>query len=304
MRTHAKFYGGGELRQTIRFYDDDPRIDFEVETEAIPDNTLVVVEFPLAPKISEMRRGIPYGFSHAACGKPNPQLTGLADGIFPAIRWSDYTFSDGGGAAILDRGLTGRELNGNTPVLFLTNAHEIYMGYRCSWLSGRPRQKYQFALLAHDGDWDSARVPQQAWQYNAPPLVVPGVEQVEAKSFVQTSDNVVVEAMRREGEFLEVRLVECLGHAGQAKLTLALPHGEAFMTDLTGGHPQPLSGGPAYEFPVRPQQIATLRFRTAQPVEEIQPLLKWDELVPPNKLPRLLKKLPNAVGHPPEGNEG
>ena len=171
VRTHAKFYGGGELRQTIRFYDDDPRIDFEVETEAIPDNTLVVVEFPLAPKISEMRRGIPYGFSHAACGKPNPQLTGLADGIFPAIRWSDYTFSDGGGAVILDRGLTGRELNGNTPVLFLTNAHEIYMGYRCSWLSGRPRQKYQFALLAHDGDWDSARVPQQAWQYNAPPLV-------------------------------------------------------------------------------------------------------------------------------------
>ena len=44
------------------------------------------------------------------------------------------------------------------------------------------------------------------------------------------------------------------------------------MTDLTGGHPQPLPGGPAYEFPVRPQQIVTLRFKTAQPVEEIQPL--------------------------------
>jgi hypothetical protein len=257
-----------------------------------------------ATQLAEMRRGIPYGFSHAACGEPNPELTGLADGIFPAIRWSHYTFADGGGAAILDRGLTGRELNGNTPVLFLTNAHEIYMGYRCSWLSGKPRQKYQFALLAHDGDWDSARVPQRAWEYNAPPLVVPGVEQAEAKSFLQTSDNVVVEAMRREGAFLELRLVECLGHAGQAKVTLALPHDAAFMTDLTGGHPQPLSGGPAYEFPVRPQQIVTLRFRTAQPVEEIQPLLKWDELVPANKLPRLLKKLPNAVGHPPEGNEG
>ena len=303
IRARGTFFGGGELRQTIRFYADDPRIDFEVETEAIPNDTVVVVEFPFAPKIAEVRRGIPYGFSHGAWGTPNPELSGRSDGILPAVRWSHYTFSDGGGAAILDRGLTGRELNGNTPVLFLTNAHEIYMGYRCSWLSGKPRQKYQFALLAHDGDWDSARVPQRAWEYNAPPLIVPGVQQAEAKSFVQTSDNVVVEAMRREDEFLELRLVECLGHAGQANVSLALPHGDAFMTDLTGGHPKPLPGGPSYTFPVRPQQIVTLRFQTAKPVEAVQPLLKWDELVPPAKLPRLLKKLPNAVGHPPEGNE-
>jgi hypothetical protein len=47
-----------------------------------------------------------------------------------------------------------------------------------------------------------------------------------------------------------------------------------------------------------------LRFKTAQPVEEIQPLLKWDELVPPEKLPTLRKKIPNAaVGHPPLGND-
>ena len=147
-------------------------------------------------------------------------------------------------------------------------------------------------------------MPQRAWEYNCPPLVVAGVKQAEAKSFVQTSDNVIVEALRREGDFLEMRLVECQGHAGAAKVTLALPHGKAFMTDLTGGHPQPLPGGPAYEFPVRPQQIVTLRFKTAEPVEEIQPLLKWDELVPPAKLPQLLKKLPNAVGHPPLGKEG
>ena len=143
----------------------------------------------------------------------------------PAVRWSDYSFSDGGGVAILDRGLAGRELNGNTPVLFLMNAHDIYMGYRCSWLSGKPQQKFEFALFAHDGDWDSARVPQRAWEYNAPPLVVPGVKQAEAKSFVQTSDNVIVEALRREGDFLEMRLVECHGPCREAKVTLALPHG-------------------------------------------------------------------------------
>jgi hypothetical protein len=303
VRTRGKFYGDGEMLQTIRFYRDDPRIDFEVVTQDIPDDTQVLVEFPFAPKIQETRRGIPYGFSHGAWAKPNPELAGYSDGIMPAVRWSHYAFNEGG-VAILDRGLPARELNDNAPVLFLMNAHDIYMGYRCSWLSGKPRQKFEFALYAHDGDWDQARVPQRAWEYNAPPLIMPNVARSDATSFVQTSDNVIVEALRREGDFLEMRLVECLGRAGSANVTLALPHGPAFMTDLTGESAKPLSGGPMYEFPIRPQQIVTLRFKTAQPVEEIQPLLKWDELVPPAKLPALLKKIPNAaVGHPPLGND-
>jgi alpha-mannosidase len=303
-RSHGSFYGGGQLIETIRFYADSPEIDFEVVTEKIPAQTVIVAEIPLAGAIKESRRGIPYGFSHGTVGTPTPEMPGNLKGIMPAIRWSDYALSDGGGVAILDRGLPGRELNGNTPLLFLLNAHDTYMGYRCSWLSGKPRQTFRFALYAHEGDWNTAQVPQRAWEYNCPPLVVSGVKPSEAKSFVQTSDNVIVESLRREGQFLEMRLVECLGHAGTAKMTLALPHGQAFLTDLTGGHPQPLAGGPDYEFPVRPQQIVTLRFATDQPVKEIQPLLKWDELVPPAKLPRLLKKLPNAVGHPPQGNEG
>jgi hypothetical protein len=304
VRTRGEFFGGAKLRQTIRFYADDPRIDFEVETEAVPDNTIVVVEFPLAGQVQEVRRGIPYGFSCGALGAPDPEMPGNVEGILPAIRWTDYALADGGGVAILDQGLPGRELTGRTPVLFLMNAHDIYMGYRCAWLSGKPRQKFRFALYAHDEGWETARVAQRAWEYNCPPLVVPGVKQAEARSFVETSDNVIVEAIRREGQFLEVRLVECQGRAGTATLALALPHGQAFTTDLTGGHPQPLGGGPRYEFPVRPQQIVTLRFKTQRPVDEIEPLLKWDELVPPAKLPRLLKKIPDAVGHPPRGTEG
>jgi alpha-mannosidase len=304
VQSRGKFYGGGELHETIRFYADDPRIDFEVTTEEIPTQTVVVAEFPMAGDITQSRRGIPYGFSHGTLGVPDPEMPGYVKGIMPAIRWSDYALADGGGVAILDRGLPGRELVGKTPVLFLLNAFDIYMGYRNAWLSGKARQKFNFALYAHQEDWDTARVPGRAWEYNCPPLVVPGVKLAEAKSFVQTSDNVIVEALRREGDFIEMRLVECLGRAGTAKVTLGLPHEKAFMTDLTGDHAKPLAGGPAFEIPVRAQQIITLRFKTAKPVEKIQPLLKWDELVPPAKLPQLQKKLPNAVGHPPLGKEG
>jgi hypothetical protein len=62
------------------------------------------------------------------------------------------------------------------------------------------------------------------------------------------------------------RLAECLGHAGIAEATLSLPHRAAALPDRNGANARPLAGSPKYSFPVRPQQIATLRFATASPV--------------------------------------
>ena len=103
-----------------------PRIDFETELNDIPDRTVVVAEFPLAEAITEVRRGIPYGFSHGAWrvaqasspagassvltanaktsgrGRPEnsqartPALSGWTKGIVPAVRWSHYSLAGGG----------------------------------------------------------------------------------------------------------------------------------------------------------------------------------------------------------------
>jgi alpha-mannosidase len=301
VQVDSTFHGGGKTRQTIHFYQNSPRIDFETELNDIPNQTVVVAEFPLAEPITEVRRGIPYGFSHGAWGAPRADLHGFADGIQAAIRWSHYQFARGGGVALLDRGLPGRELNGQTPVLFLLNAQDFYMGYPCAWLSGKGGHRTAYALLAHDGEWKSARIPRAAWEFNAEPILAPGLASTPPTSFVLTSDNVIVEAMRREGRFVELRLAESQGFPGEARLTIALPHQEATLTDLTGARPQALPSGPHYRLQVRPQQILTLRLATAQPVEEIQPLLKWDELAPAHKLEALRKRLPDRKGHPPRG---
>jgi len=292
---------GGAVRQTLHFYKDSARVDFDVELNDVPDKTIVVAEFPLAEPIQETRRGIPYGFSHGAWEKKNPSLAGFADGIVAAIRWSHYQ-SEHSGVAILDRGLPGRELTGRTPVLFLLDAQEIYMGYPCAWLSGRGRHNFSFALVAHEGDWKEARIPQMAWEFNSPPIVARGAAKASPQSFLQTSDNVIVEAMRREGNEIEVRLAECLGIAGTAEVTLNLPHREAALTDLVGGRRRPLKGGPAYQFPIRPQQIVTLRFRTGSAAPEVQPLTDWEPLVPQAKLAALKTKL-TKKGHPPAGGQ-
>ena len=295
------FYGGKFCNRIMRFYKDYPRIDFETHLRDIPDRTVVVAEFPLAEDITEVRRGIPYGFSHGAWSKPNPELHGWTKGITPAVRWSHYTLAGGGGVALLDKGLTGRELTEKTPIIFLLNATEKYYGYPNSWLSGKGEHVVEYALVAHDGEWCKARIPQMAWEFNCPPIVIREVKAPTApQSFLQTSDNVIVEALRREGPDIELRMAECFGYAGEAEVTLNLPHTDARLTDLVGGNAKPLAGGPTYKFPIRPQQIVTMRFRAPSAVPDVKPLTKWDELVPEAKREALNTRI-DAKGHPPRG---
>ncbi len=287
------FYGGGATRRVTRFFKDSPRIEFETELNDIPNLTVVVAEFPLAQVPREIRRGIPFGFSRD---------DGAISGIVPAVRWSDYSSPGWGGVALLDRGLSGREINANTPVIYLLNATDKYYGYTNAWLSGKGRHRLEYALVAHDADWSDARVPQQAWEYNSPVAVAPNCRAAKPQSFLQTSDNLIVEAIRRDGADIEVRLLEVLGQAGSARVVVNLPHTSAALTDLTGGRAQKLEGGPAYGFPVRAQQIVTLRLRTATPVAGIKPLLDWDELVPAHKRAALHEYLKDKKGHPPRGS--
>jgi hypothetical protein len=283
--------------------DEFPRIDFKAEVEDIPDITVVLAEFTLADDIEEVRRGIPCGFSHGGWSKPNPALHGWTKGIVPAIRWTAYSLAGGGGVAILDRGLAGRELNGRTPVIYLLDATDKYYGYPNAWLSGKGMNHFEYALLAYGDDWDHARIPQRAWEYNCPPVLATGRKMMGEKSFAHTSDNVVVEVIRREGTEIEMRLIECLGLLGVAEVTLDLPHDGAALTDLRGRNPKPLAGdGPTYRFPVRPQQIVTIHFHCASSVDEINLVTEWDKFVPDHKR-SALHAFGDYRGHPPKADE-
>ncbi|MEO0055422.1 MAG: hypothetical protein RLZZ50_1369 [Verrucomicrobiota bacterium] len=294
------FHGGGASRRILRFNKNYPRIDFETELNDLPDQTVVVAEFPLADIPREIRRGVPFGFSHGAWPEPRAGLDGITAGILPAVRWSDYELPDGAGLALLDRGLPGREITGRTPVLFLYNAVEKYYGYPNPWLSGAGTHRLHYALAVRDTPWAEARIPRIAWEFNCPPITVPAATDTAAAG-IRTSDNVIVEVMRRDGAYLELRLIESQGLPGEARVAIDLPHTSAALTDFNGERPQPLAAGPEYRFPVRPQQIVTLRLKTA-PVLDITPLTDWTPLVPEPKRPALHAYHPEVVGHPPRGD--
>jgi alpha-mannosidase len=285
----------------VRFYHAHPRIDFEIELNDVPNYSVVVAEFPLARQIEEVRRGIPYGFAHSGWERPKPDLPGWNKGIVPAVRWVDYQFAGGGGIALLDRGLTGRELYQNTALLYLLNAEDQYHKSDNPWTTGKGKHVLRYALVPHGTHWAQARIPHHAWEYNQPPVVVARTAAKPFTSYLETSSNIIVEAVRREHDHVEVRFAECLGLAGVAHVKLDLPHGAVYQTDLMGNRRHLLAGMDAVSIPVQPQQIVTLHFETAHTLHKPEPIAAWDEFVPKEKLAMLHTYDPNVKGHPPFG---
>ncbi len=296
----AYFCNGSKVERTMVFYRNHPRIDCDIRLDLRAADVLVTVDFPLAGEPVERSRGIPYGFSSI-----DPRRTSGA--ILPSVRWSNYQLESGAGLALLDRGLTGHELNGRTLTLALVNAVSQYRGKPNEILrgqsGGRPAsdvrffREYSYALVPHAGSWQQAAIPRRAWEFNAPPIVAAGSGTAKQESLIETSDNVIVEAVRRTGRQIEVRLVESTGREGTAEITLRLPHRGASLTNMMGENPRPLPGGPAYRFPIRPQQIVTLRFGTASAVAAPAIVRTWKPLVPSIKRRALETRL-TEKGHP------
>jgi len=70
---------------------------------------------------------------------------------------------------------------------------------------------------------------------------------------------------------------------------------------MNGERRKPLTGGPTYRLPVRPQEIVTLRFLTVASVAEPAFVTKWDAMVPAAKL-RMLRRYSTEKGLPPKGD--
>ncbi|MCC6585536.1 MAG: hypothetical protein IT168_02350 [Bryobacterales bacterium] len=300
VQTTSAFCGDSRIERTITFYRDHPRIDFDTRLDLRKENVLVAVDFPLAGDPVERTRGIPYGYSST-----DPRQGGNA--ILPSVRWSNYQLPGGAGVALLDRGLAAHELNGRTVTLALVNAVSQYMKKPNDILRGQSGaraasyvrffKEYSYALVPHAGSWQDADIARKAWEFNAPPVMVTGAANTSTEPMIETSDNIIVEAIRRVGRNIEIRLVESKGLAGAADITIRLPHRGAALTNMMGEKPQPLAGGPSYKFPLRPQQIVTLRLGAPSAVASPVVVRDWSSLAPLVKREALKQRLLEK-GHP------
>ncbi|MHC4755339.1 MAG: glycosyl hydrolase-related protein, partial [Planctomycetota bacterium] len=228
-------------------------------------------------------------------------LTGrISKEIVPVIRWFDYSLAGGKGVALLDRGVPARELVGNTPILFLHNVCDTYYKRKVTIMNHPGKQTYQYALVVREQPWNQADIPQMAWEYNSPVVALAGYSISAPKSIIETSDNVIVQALRRDDMEIELRLMECLGQAGTARVKVNLNHSDAALTNLLGLERQLLEGNGEYSFGIRPQQIVTLRLRTSDKAAAIKALMSFESVVPDGKRHYMLNsRNPKLIGHPP-----
>ena len=109
-----------------------------------------------------------------------------------------------------------------------------YRGYGNPWLGGKGKHVGPYSLVGRDLPCEEGQIPRMASEYNQGPVVAPNRAAAPMKSFLETSD--IVEALRCEGDHIELRLVESLGRGGKAEIRLDLQNWRRCMPTIVG-HP-------------------------------------------------------------------
>ncbi len=300
VKIRSKFLNNQNILRTIRIYNNINRIDFRTTLWNVPDKTVVSAQFPFSTDVKYLRRGIPYGFTEGEWSSFNPNFPSTTKGITPVVYWSEYELKNKTNIALLDRGLTGREYDNKTALVFLMATTKTYHGYPNPWLDGDGEQSFEYSLYVREKSGEIGDTQKEAFSYNRPFLSYKTKQTLAFNSMLQTSSNLIVEAFRREDDFIEIRMVESNGKHGVAKIVLNLPHQSLVLTDLIGNRKeelQKLDG--AYSFKVSPQQIVTVRGKLNSVVNKVTPLIEWDPLVPEGKLKALHEYNKELIGHPP-----
>ena len=162
-------FGDGSFGTTVRLYPGIRRIDFR--TEILNNDKFVRyrVLFPTSIKSGQRFDEIPFG----AIERPLEQE-------YPAQNWIDY--SDGSrGVALINRGLPGNNIADGTLMLSLLrsariSAYPFFGGYEPGVSSDLGLElgvtrAFDYALVAHEGDWRAAKVYEAGWEFNNPLLV-------------------------------------------------------------------------------------------------------------------------------------
>ena len=297
------------IEKRIWFYRDFPRIDFDISLGLHRSDALASVDFPFAGRVDRRTRGIPFGFSEGPPSEdwlqPAPyflaraaehSFLGYSAAVLPALGWSDYRLALGGGLTLVEDGLPMHEFAADRLTLGLVNAVSTYRGLPNEELRSVGAHQFRFGLIPHEGEWRAAEAPKRAREFQSPPLLIEKGKPLPP--LVRTSDNLILEALRREGRDLEVRLTEWRGEPGMAWVECLAPHRDARRTNLLGEEGLPLARSARYRFAVTPQEIVTLRFTLDGEVETPEAVRTWAPLVPEPKREGLRLRL-SEKGHPP-----
>ena len=242
-----------KLIQVVSLSANAPRLEFSTRVDWREEKKHLKVAFPVNVRALSAAYEMQFGNAQRPTHYNTPY--DLARFEVPGHKWADLS-EHGFGVALLSESKYGFSTFGQTMRISLLRAttspdpHADIGGH-----------EFAYAIMPHPGTWHEADVVAEAARFNSPILFVPAAGEPRSVAWVDDG-NLVLDTIKQaeDDDAVILRLYECHGARGTAKLHVDLPFQAACFCDLLeqpGAAVKATAG--ALEIPYRPYQIISLK---------------------------------------------
>ena len=253
-------YMHSTIKQTVWFYSDDARIDFDNEIDWQDPHQILKAEFPF--DVHAMSATYDVQFGHVT--RPTHANTSWDEAKFEiyAHKWVDVA-EHGYGVALLNDCKYGHSIQGSTLALTLLKCPTDPYAR-----ADRGLHTFTYSLLPHVGDFREAGVVAESWALNQPLLCTPvsahGGSLDETFSYVSCdADNIVISALKKaeSDDGLIVRMYDAFDRKSRVSVSVPEGFGKAYLCDLLEREQSELAIVDGHvTLPVSNFEIVTLKF--------------------------------------------
>jgi len=205
-------FGTSSLKQEMRLYRDNRRIDFKTTVDWKERQQLLKVKFDVDVRTTEATYDIQYGNAK----RPTHWNTSWDMAKFETVghQWADLSESDYG-VSLLNDSKYGYDIKDGTMRLSLLKG-AIFPDETADI----GEHEFIYSLYPHTGDFVDGRTVPEAWSLNTQVTVLDGVFDQESFFNVESAHPVMIDTIKKseDGEGLIVRLHDYTG--GRQKITL------------------------------------------------------------------------------------
>ncbi len=250
---HVKWkYHHSEITQSIVFYQNDRRIDFDTTVDWHEKRKLLKTAFPVDVRTTEATYDIQFG----NVKRPTHWNTSWDMAKFESVghQWADLSEPDYG-VSLLNDSKYGYDIKENTLRLTLLKS-AIHPDPQAD----QGTHSFVYSLYPHIGDWRQGKTVEKAWDINDPIVSVEGKWTKEASFLETNSDHVWFDAVKPayDGNGIIVRLHEYQGRRGRVILDVGKNITSWVETNLMEEAVAESCQLPI-EFEIKPYEIKTIR---------------------------------------------
>jgi alpha-mannosidase len=241
------------IRQVVRLDAGSSRLEFDCEVDWRESYKFLKVCFP----VNVRAMNATYEMQFGSVERPTHFNTSydLARFEVPGHKWVDLS-EHGFGVALLNDSKFGFSTFGNQMRISLLRAPK-YPDPQADI----GKHEFSYAVYPHADDWRLGGVVSEAIRFNSPILFAPGA--AERKSFASVDDpNLILDTIKKaeDSDAIVLRLYECHGARGKARVNLGLPIKRAVLCNLLEDEGKTLKvDDGSIEIEYGPYQIVSLK---------------------------------------------